>query len=434
MKINSELSFGTPPNSLEPATYYAYLDSIEKINGISYLRFDCIDYREANSTEISITSIQKFPSIVIEVSARHEYFDKLLGIEGIFSLFKFESEWLILRTEKSNSESKLFHYFNFSLGEESTNESEFSIAELTPFANMDEAQKRKVTEFDKATSLKISKQEDIQTFLNGLTLNNFDHINVYNVGQGNCNALVDKDQKPLLYFDVGGGYNANQSTFPNHFSLCHCLNPNVILSHWDMDHIVLAMNDPRLLATKWLAPYQKISNTAAKIASYLSSTGNLLVWGPTLPERISFGKHYIVKCRGKLSNKNNSGLALYIHYSKNKYVFLPGDAAFQYIPQISSIKELIGMVASHHGANSSTSGRRTPFSSNYEGMIAYSYGFNNTHKHPLKAAIKEYESKGWVDRLDTIGGNIALKRSATPITSNCVSGSCTLGVNLSFNL
>jgi hypothetical protein len=64
-----------------------------------------------------------------------------------------------------------------------------------------------------------------------------DFITVYDVGQGNLNALWEADGAARLYFDFGGGVTANKSTFPKKpGKLCFAEQPPVMLSHWDWDH------------------------------------------------------------------------------------------------------------------------------------------------------------------------------------------------------
>src|SRR5579871_3626379 len=63
---------------------------------------------------------------------------------------------------------------------------------------------------------------------------------VYDVGQGNCNAILGGNHfthHPILYFDMGGGVLNNAHTYPNALgSLCGFMHPPVVLSHWDWDH------------------------------------------------------------------------------------------------------------------------------------------------------------------------------------------------------
>ena len=43
---------------------------------------------------------------------------------------------------------------------------------------------------------------------------------VYDVGQGNANALLESSGMPVLYYDLGGGVLGNRHTFPSPSATC----------------------------------------------------------------------------------------------------------------------------------------------------------------------------------------------------------------------
>lgn len=235
-----------------------------------------------------------------------------------------------------------------------------------------------------------------------------------------------------MYYDVGGGAVANKSTYPTNFRLCHTENPQVILSHWDLDHIVTAIYDPRLLRTKWLVPVQaSLSNTANQLARALQRNHNLICWNTSLGDLVPFGNHHIAKCNANPSNKNSSGLSLYVNYGMTDYVLLPGDTTFKYLPQLDFDHTLIGLVASHHGAKSSINGMP---SANGSEMLVYSFGNGNTYSHAHTLARSTYRSRGWGIGLETTKGSIAITRGPINLNPPCGGdGSmCTLSVTQQF--
>ena len=429
LHVNPELFKGEIPQELLPKTYYAYLDSVEKVNGTNFLRFDCIEKNFADNTPINKESIVGLPSIVIDISAPNQVIDELFGISGVFAIYNYESQWMQIETTNVISDLNISEFFNFAQVGNPQTFGNYSISSIKKENDLDSASRGKIKEIKSATRLTESTEQEIFNFIQSIKLDSFSHVNVYNVGQGNCNALVDSNNIPLLYFDIGGGSGANARTYPAGFKLCHSLNPFVILSHWDLDHIVTAVYDKQLLNTKWLVPVQvSLSNTAIQIALDLQRRGNLVCWNNSVGSEVNLGHHFISKCTARSTNKNSSGLTLYVNYGRDNYTLLPGDATFDCIPNITE-RKLIGMVASHHGAKSSIRGLPVV---NYPGMLAYSYGLNNTHGHAHCQARNQYAFNGWVLSLESLNGNIALFQNPLNMNSPCNSMICTLSIDQHF--
>lgn len=428
-QVNPELFKGEAPKELQPKTYYAYLDSIEKIYGTTFLRFDCIEKKIADGIQINKETIVGLPSIIIDISGPSKSIDTLFGINGVFAIYNFECQWMVINTSIEKSELTVSEFFNFTQVGNPQTFANYSIASVQRESELDDLSILKIEDLKAATKLSESPEEDVLAFLNQLKLKTFSHVNIYDVGQGNCNALVDSQNVPLLYFDVGGGSGANAFTYPPNFKLCHSKHPSVILSHWDLDHIVNAVYDTQLLNTKWLVPVQaSLSNTAIQIANTLQRRGNLICWNSGLGSVIAFGNHLIAKCTARPTNKNSSGLAMYINYGEEKFTLMPGDATFSCIPGIAEIR-LIGMIASHHGAKSSIRGMPV---GEEPSMLAYSFGANNTYKHPHAIAKRKYFNNNWGVGLETVKGSIAMIINPAHLNVPCNLVNCTLSIIQNF--
>ncbi len=430
--VNPELFKEEAPKELAAKIYYAYVDSIEKIDGVTYLRLDCIVKNKIDTMDISKESIVGLPSIVLDISGSHNFINDLFKISGVYSIYNYESNWVVISTSLKQGKIIINEFFNFvHVGEQSPSDF-YSIDSITKNEELDQQSKLKINQIIKATTLEESNNDEIKIFIERNPLNDFAHVNVYNVGQGNCNALVDSSNLPLLYFDVGGGSGANKSTYPANFKLCHSNNPQVILSHWDLDHIVMAVSDPMLLRTKWLVPVQSsLSNTAIQIARALQRNNNLICWNSSLGSLLQFGNHYIAKCYARINNKNSSGLCLYVNYKMKDYVLLSGDATFRYVPPLSFKHNLIGLVASHHGAKSGIRGMPV---ANFPRMLVYSFGRDNTHRHAHYIARNEYNRQGWGNGLETQNGSIAITSGLINLNPPCGDslGGCSLSVTQQF--
>lgn len=230
-------------------------------------------------------------------------------------------------------------------------------------------------------------------------------VKVFNVGQGACNALCDFEESPLMYFDFGKGITSNLYNFPNSYTFCFKNNPPIVLSHWHKDHWASGEKFDYSLNTPWIVPRQRIGTSHLKLAKKLNDRGNLHIWPDNL-YRIPFFGGYIMKNTG--NNMNNSGLSLFSSMTDCNNCFfeslLPGDCEYRYVP-FSSVS-LNGLVATHHGGKYMSG--NTPQSTKHSHHIAYSYGNQNTYNHPSTHSINKHENNGWINRSNTINGDVIL--------------------------
>ncbi len=417
-KLNPDLFKDEPLPELKGETYYAYLESVEQIDSIIHLKFDCLNANKANNTQINKESILQFPSIKIEISGNKEVIRAKMNYTVLYLL---ESSWMLITTKIQQSNLTVNQYFNFQTLNIDNVGGLYDIESVTLFRDLTAEFKAKVKEIISATTIEESPEEEVRSFFDELELDGFDHVNVYNVGQGNCTALVTVLNNPLLYFDVGGGSNGCIRTYPAGFRVCHTDLKPVILSHWDDDHIISAYFDPNLLHHKWLAPVQgNLSNTAMHIAQFLINNGRLIRWNHNIPY-IDFSGNRIIKCNGSTRYKNSSGLALYVQYQPGDYVILPGDATYTKIPN-KPTGNFIGLVASHHGSRGSMHGMPT---ATLPGMIAYSAGNQTRPLHPHPVAVRSYTRHGWNNSRLTINGSIKMRKNRGRMSVPC-KNKCTL--------
>ncbi len=119
-----------------------------------------------------------------------------------------------------------------------------------------------------------AEEDDISDSLSPVT--NSHCTAVFDVGQGNCNAVLDSYGRPCCYFDFGGGITNNAFTYPLALSsFCFCSNnPPIVLSHWDWDHWSSAMRyhgaplSPGAAAARWIVPRQSITTVHMGIHTY----------------------------------------------------------------------------------------------------------------------------------------------------------------------
>jgi hypothetical protein len=230
-------------------------------------------------------------------------------------------------------------------------------------------------------------------------------VAIYNVGQGNCNALIDKNEVPHVFFDLGEA--GLKSTFASKkFRLNPSLkmNPPVILSHWDYDHWAIAKRIPNTKKLLWIAPDQgALRIRSADFAKGLIRDKKLKIIRTPGVKFVAPGI-FILKLAlpGKF---NNSGLVTLVELgAKNhpKRVLLPGDASYARIisAQNSWGAGLAGLNASHHGGIQKPAGIFV--SPDRKGRFyAVSVGKHKRYKHPSASHLKGLSRRQWGNNLNT---------------------------------
>lgn len=219
---------------------------------------------------------------------------------------------------------------------------------------------------------------------------------VYDVGQGNCCALL-KEGAPNLYFDLGGGVLRDRDSFPPALSkFCFTQDPLIVLSHWDWDHWSSARRDLEALDQRWLIPRQPRLGAvhSAFLADLLRRSAGVAVWPKGLDTVV--GRQVTMhRCSGPVSNRNDSGLALVAeigHSRPRARVLFPGDAAFHRLP-IDPEESFTSLVASHHGGR--TKSKFIPRSDGRAcGRLVFSYARDNAYGHAF-ADVRSAYAEHW---------------------------------------
>jgi len=254
-------------------------------------------------------------------------------------------------------------------------------------------------------------------------------VAVYDVGQGNCNALVDGCARPRIFYDYGWAPNFHAKSRPAAQPSFHCCDfgqaAPVVLSHWDMDHWCYAIKkstfNPGSLTTRhewrdealqrfWIARRPKfkkhqlgpLSQSFYRALRKSTPYGNLraiLLW-PDKLKRVDFDAGWLEACEappGALADRNNSGIAMFVRQRRmGPAILLPGDADFPSIPSLrgSAGSRLAGLVAPHHGARVTPGCVPDPMSGSPSRLVI-SVGKDNSYGHPREEAIREYLNRNW---------------------------------------
>ncbi len=215
----------------------------------------------------------------------------------------------------------------------------------------------------------------------------------FNVGQGNATGVFDENLEPVLYIDLGGGGYKNKFTYPVAKEFPVNNNPYVILSHWDMDHYETAFRDVAKYANcKWIAPLQDSNFSIKKFANAVKE--NLVLIKDEFDRVNKFTIGRAVKCTGK--KRNDSGIAVKLDLGKENdisEILFPGDSQYTYIDK--QLTHVEALCATHHGGKLYSTSNFPTCHKEGEGLIVYSYGKNNSYKHPRRDTVNEHVKRGW---------------------------------------
>jgi hypothetical protein len=243
-----------------------------------------------------------------------------------------------------------------------------------------------------------------------------DLLAVYDVGQGNSNALLKSASPhawPTLYYDLGAGVYRNQHTTPSNLVFCFSVKPPIVLSHWDADHWAGAYATsvggayPARLQN-WYAPIQTIGPVHTAFAhDVIAAGGTMSTYSPVGG---AIGTSTLTASRvlrfmlGTGSDRNNTGIVVSIEDNSStpkRSWLLTGDCDYAHFITPLNPNPPVGLVAPHHGATLA-SGTQAPapvlLQDGYRRLV-YSFGAGNRHgrtQHPTAAGMQLHSLlPGW---------------------------------------
>ncbi|MDM8201941.1 hypothetical protein [Allofournierella massiliensis] len=192
-------------------------------------------------------------------------------------------------------------------------------------------------------------------------------IDIYNVGHGNADYIRGPHRRIL--YDIGYNYRCYpgpkhyQTRFWKAVTAIRHLKPNcVILSHWDLDHIIgCAYSQGNVFDVPWIAPHlvasksEKASTNSIRLAHYLASTKKLHLVDRTQPEQLIATirakknvkiKLWLGKGKSICSLKNREGL--FVEISGSLHVLLGGDVPYSCMPGSIFGNQIDYMHVPHH--------------------------------------------------------------------------------------
>lgn len=299
------------------------------------------------------------------------------NIENIESVSEGWYEGRFYRNDSFNldeTDSKQEHVILDGVLEISASPVNYLDGKLIVFTN----NKIKKTVLDRINSIydpkkfKCTDNKTVESFLNNAWMHDIPKtIDFYNVGHGNADYIRGFNRRIL--YDIGYNYrsfpNRHHSRYLRAVNALRYMKPNcVVLSHWDMDHIIgCAYANQDIFNVKWIAPHlvsskdKNASINSIRLAHYLDALGNLCLVDRN-QNKISIAtiscandieiKIWLGNGASMITPKNREGLILEIvDKNRNKaHVLLAGDVPYNCIDG-SVIQFVDIMHVPHHCSN-----------------------------------------------------------------------------------
>ncbi|AGK97130.1 MBL fold metallo-hydrolase [Clostridium pasteurianum] len=253
---------------------------------------------------------------------------------------------------------------------------------------------------------------------------------IYNVGQGN-NVSIELNGGKHIFFDIGltkSRLERNQSETKAAIKEFNKIKPEiVILSHWDMDHILgVAYANNSIYDAVWIVPdlwglmkytykrkgvlkFKYVSDSAKRLLKYLDfkSDGKLFIIDESWTNDCIYSSKNEKMCIWTGSRQNANGIngakepynineannfGLIMTFRNKKKLLLPGDCEYSIMPSDICKVGYEYLLASHHCSKMS----KIPLAQSASNKKAIlSYGVANTYGHPNKQHIRELSNIGY---------------------------------------
>ncbi|MDD7984701.1 hypothetical protein PQO01_07035 [Lentisphaera marina] len=387
-------------------TYLSFADEVTQIEGRWHISFDSILEKDFLNFDFNRTE-QNIQRLILELSTRQiELVWSEEQYRDFFSTNEIYGEWFRIRLNDSISENRVELY---------TLESPEQEPEFLSALSIEGLRERSLGGLLKRTfSLSYfaeASHEDISEALGKVDFCSKYCLWVRDVGQGSC-ATIGGDSVDV-FFDIGGGITTNKRTYrtPKNFSINE--EGLVILSHWDKDHWVSALYNPQSYKMTWVVPDQKkLGVSHAKLAINIASKGRLIKWSSSTVTCVNKPGVFLYKLPDS-SDRNKSGIVAVLQPEESQGVLIPGDAPYDVMPFLNKYTLQV-IIVPHHGARFKNNPH--PPVAQAKHQLVYSYGLNNSYKHPHPDTENVHKSQGWLNEYNTArDGDILI----------CIHGNCT---------
>ncbi len=269
----------------------------------------------------------------------------------------------------------------------------------------------------------------------------FGKVQIFNAGQALCVGIYElfgytktKQNRLAAFFDFGIPYTAGRpmpNAAPDYQMICNEIaafvngygrgketrdHIHIILSHWHLDHCILALTLTTELAhTIWYVPCEGLGPSAQTLRSHIVKYGGRVnpIVGPAADlwlegnQDLRFGKIDYGSKRDPnpgivraSKHPHHHGMYLIVKLKSGNRVFLSGDCTYAGINSVIKGEGFEYLQASHHGGNYALRPavryvNDIPKPARSAVGVIYSSGPYSKHHHPDTASINEHNAAGW---------------------------------------
>lgn len=281
----------------------------------------------------------------------------------------------------------------------------FHIRTISAESKEEFQQKISIFSFDKFNeNLRIDEEED--TMFPNVDEGRIVDFCVHNVGQALATSFAYENETPFLYFDYGLPHGRNKHTMPVNVQLNVNSQTKIYLSHMHKDHWIGLNKFMDAFKCSWYVPNQTSLIFEHRRAEIIVAGGNVKKIIRSKNNgifEISCSETSRVDSSRIPEDMHETGLAFCVNATditgKKYKILIEGDQDYDYI--INNFLDNINcLVACHHGGRYSwTTRAKLPYPDTNDNHIIYSYGEDNTYKHPSK--VSEYRKSGWNNEFHT---------------------------------
>jgi hypothetical protein len=256
----------------------------------------------------------------------------------------------------------------------------------------------------------VEKTKEMRSLLGLDKVKKYTKVMIADVGAANWNiiSLSKEDlcdicthyECSYVHFDFGYPLNFHRNSLcqeaqnlplPSGRFLDHLKGP-VILSHWDLDHMLLIEKISWASDVKWLAPKMTAGPKHLNLISPILKNNNLRLY-ESKKSRHKIGPLEFIRGEGK--DKNDSGINLIVHGGNKEKTLLVSDCHYKYISQIKGEK-FDFITVSHHGSKKSITKNTIPSPKSRHSIAGVSGSLPNEYSHPSLQSISAHENAGWI--------------------------------------
>lgn len=238
------------------------------------------------------------------------------------------------------------------------------------------------------------------------------------VGQSDSSLFIFPTGESML---IDAGTQASAKQLVRYLKQCGLKKIDVLVAtHPHSDHIggMNAVINAFAIGEIWDSGYAH--GSALQISFYTAILNNKIPYGKVRQGHSKvFGKAFIevlgpvVEIKGTPSDANNNSLVLRVTYGDVSFL-MTGDMERAERQTIAPFPRSSVLKVAHHGSKNGMDAKMLREVDPY--IIIFSYGKNNSYRHPHREVLKLLQANPRIKRFDTVNGTVKLRTDGKKLT------------------